>query len=86
MVRWPTLKSLKVHYLHPESSAYGDLRCDPIACTLTQLTINDKDLVYLFASSARTLERVVLDRIEGVTNNGLFASKTANFGGWTPAM
>ncbi|KAF8554120.1 hypothetical protein OG21DRAFT_1509254 [Imleria badia] len=45
-------------------------------CALTHLTISrsrvgDKDLVYLFTSSAKTLERVVLDSIEGVTNAGL---------------
>ena len=41
--------------------------------TFSRSHVADKDLVHLFASSVRTLERVVLDgRIEDVTNNGLF--------------
>ena len=78
MVRWPALKSLKVHHIHPGIFGIWRFALRAPACTLTQLTISrshvgDKDLLHLFASSARTLERVVLDRVEGVTNNGLFA-------------
>ena len=78
MARWPALKLLRVHHLHPGILSIWRFALRPPACALTQLTITrshvgDKDLVHLFASSAKTLERVVLDRIEGVTNAGLFA-------------
>ncbi|KAF8431088.1 hypothetical protein L210DRAFT_3561192 [Boletus edulis BED1] len=78
MARWPALTSLKVHHLHP--GIFGILRfaLRPPICALTQLTISrshvcDKDLTHLFGSSVKTLERVVLDSIEGVTNAGLLA-------------
>ncbi|KAH0826797.1 hypothetical protein J3R83DRAFT_5220 [Lanmaoa asiatica] len=78
MRRWPVLKSLKIYHLHPGIIGIWRFALRPPACMLTQLTIGrsrvgDKDLVHLFASSAKTLERVVLDRIEGVTNAGLCA-------------
>lgn len=78
MGRWPALKILKLHHLHPGFLGIWRFALRPPACRLTQLTISqshmgDKDLVHLFASSAKTLERVVLDRIEGVTNAGLCA-------------
>lgn len=77
MARWPALKSLKVHHLHPGILGIWRFALRPPACALTQLAISrshvsDKDLVRLFTSSARTLERVVLDRVEGVTNAGLY--------------
>ncbi|KAG8217027.1 hypothetical protein J3R82DRAFT_7343 [Butyriboletus roseoflavus] len=76
MARWPALKSLKLHHLYSRTTCIWRFALRPPACRLTQLTIsqshvNDKDLVHLFASSARTLERVVLHRIEGITNVGL---------------
>ncbi|KAG9308218.1 hypothetical protein JVU11DRAFT_12234 [Chiua virens] len=78
MGRWPALKLLRVHHLHPGILGIWRFALRPPACALTQLTISrshmgDKDLVHLFASSAKTLERVVLDKIEGVTNAGLSA-------------
>lgn len=74
--RWPALKSLQLHHLHPGILGIWRFALRPPTCALTHLTISrsrvgDKDLMHLFASSAKTLERVVLDRIEGVTNAGL---------------
>ena len=68
------LKSLNVH--HPETLGIWQFALRSPACMLTELTISrshvaDKDLVQIFALPARTLKRVVLDRIEGITNNGL---------------
>lgn len=75
--RWPALKSLKLRHLHGFLGLWR-FALRPPMCALTQLTLSrsrvgDKDLVHLFASSAKTLETVVLDRIEGVTNAGLVA-------------
>ena len=78
MSRWPALRSLRVHHLHSGILGLWRFALRPPMCALTQLTISrshmgDKDLGHLFAPSARTLERVVLDRLEGVTNTGLLA-------------
>lgn len=80
MARWPALTSLKIHHLHPGLLNLWRLTLPlrPPTCALTQLLlsrshVSDRDLAHLFASSGRTLERVVLDRIVGVTNAGLVA-------------
>ena len=77
MARWPALTSLKVERL-AAVNIMGRLFLRPPACALTQLCIrysciSDKDLLYLTASSANTLVQVTLDRLWGITYDGLYA-------------
>ena len=65
MTCWPPLKSLTVEHLIAGSVGMARYFLPPPACALTQLCIrdsyiSDKDLLYLTASSAKTLVQVTL--------------------------
>ena len=80
MARWPALTSLTVQHLVAGNIRLGMGRffVRPPACALTQLYIynshlSDKDLLYLTASSAKTLAQVTLDHVWDITSDGLCA-------------
>ena len=76
MACWPALTSLTVEHLMAGSIGMARYFLPPPACALTQLCIrdsyiSDKDLLYLTASSARTLAQVTLDHVWDITDEGL---------------
>ena len=82
MTRWTGLTSLTVEDLGPGNIGVGRFFLRPPACALTQLCIrnsplSDKDLLYLTASSAKTLTQVTLEYVSleyalGITGDGLY--------------
>ena len=75
MACWPALTSLTVERLIA-NLGMARFFIPPPACALTQLCIrdsyiSDKDLLYLTASSARTLAQVALEQVWDITDDGL---------------
>ncbi|KAG9309452.1 hypothetical protein JVU11DRAFT_10421 [Chiua virens] len=79
MARLPGLTSLTVTDLKPGNIGMARrFFMRPPSCALTHLCIrnsdlSDKDLLYLTASSAKSLEQVTLDKVVGFTHSGLCA-------------
>ena len=77
MARWPALTSLTVECLIAGNIGMGRFFRRSPACRLTQLCIrnsymSNKDLLYLTASSAKTLVQVTLAHVWDITDAGLY--------------
>ncbi|KIK96453.1 hypothetical protein PAXRUDRAFT_825946 [Paxillus rubicundulus Ve08.2h10] len=76
LASWPSLKSLTIHGAQPHTTTELVTALRLPVCALAELItdpvfITDNELMYLMATSLRTLERVTFDSIDGITNVGL---------------
>ncbi|KIK97923.1 hypothetical protein PAXRUDRAFT_9880 [Paxillus rubicundulus Ve08.2h10] len=76
LASWPSLKSLNMHGTQSPTMTESTAALRPPVCALAELTIKNvsmsgRELMHMMSSSLRTLERITLDSISGITNAGL---------------